>query len=1012
MKQSKVLPLEDNQFIPTELEKKGRGRRFISRPWSIRTFALNGVNLEYYADGKLKDTINILGTTTERLEPHQADNKAFPFVIHLNGGEDLILNASDEETRARCLDVFNSKGETKGETDNIVAAAAVVDKAEIMRPMRLLKASLFGELFPIPPYELIPESHYVSVPFEEFMSSFHEKCAVISWRWGPKPRTLEDAKDVEKRALTVSKDLVRFCCAQLQAHPEIEYLWLDWACIPQYQGAAVTMDEINRSGNYYRKAKMMIIWCFDHLSEERFQIKYSSYFGRVWTLSERLHRGLGSFPLKVDNFLPLILRSASSYPDHSIMRMTTEAVPVFHAEDDNLDEWIPITIHQFVAVMSDGKTWDTVPMARVHAKIDLIVSKFGHLRRIQQIVEDHLSLLLDVSSFHFMQLSVRLFAFFEWMKEDATNAKLSLGTLRQTQYYLLYQWTLRERKFLDNLNFLSHSKEIAQCRSLLSDLNLQTVVACDKPPEKIDDFVILGNTAAQIWHNVVVQPITERVSEAWLARYMTYHAGSVYQAFDPYDLFLAVQKLFKLPDCRDREMIGEVWMRLAQIAGIETGSVYSWIRNITRPGSDAFLSTCTMSYTRKQVDAKLSDNPFVVPIHPKNSIDSLNFKILGFDEEARRGLESFRSFEDIFISFPTSQASAPQKWLISDDKMVFTYALGVYFPPDSRLPTAEELLASWSWVSVGIGGEIDSHLSLRGRNALRVWETSLRDELANVLSSEGSERSKDGNALFLLTRYHPYQGHARTAIFWTFGHAEPENAHVVHWCVEGLASLPSLPMKGSPWGICEVYKLLGEAMMTCGALGSQVAQLSVLPADIDACERIVIELPAASGQTESWWRFGWNYQLNIEKEPLPSKPSAEERLGEVLAALAPFQKMAKSTMTEADLLQLDLLLELISLIGISDPVPTMYWQMLQSNYVYDRVMAKNLWYFAQFGKKLVEHMSVLPNELFSIGQIQKNLSNFVEDLGDALEYAEDDGVESSIVEEARNARNTLRDLLQ
>lgn len=57
-------------------------------------------------------------------------------------------------------------------------------------------------------------------------------------------------------------------------------------------------------------------------------------------------------------------------------------------------------------------------------------------------------------------------------------------------------------------------------------------------------------------------------------------------------------------------------------------------------------------------------------------------------------------------------------------------------------------------------------------------------------------------------------------------------------------------------------------------------------------------------------------------------------------------------------------------------------------------------------------MSVLPNELFLIGPIQKNLSNFVEDLGDALEYAEDDGVESSIVEEARKARNTLRDLLQ
>lgn len=90
------------------IEKKGRGRGAftISRPWAVRTIKLKEQNLEYYDVDKLKGNLSIKDAICRKLTPEEADSKPFPFEVDV-GKEKLILNASCEEIRAKCLEVFS-----------------------------------------------------------------------------------------------------------------------------------------------------------------------------------------------------------------------------------------------------------------------------------------------------------------------------------------------------------------------------------------------------------------------------------------------------------------------------------------------------------------------------------------------------------------------------------------------------------------------------------------------------------------------------------------------------------------------------------------------------------------------------------------------------------------------------------------------------------------------------------------------------------------------------------------
>lgn len=98
------------------LEKKGRGRNILSgRPWAVRTFKLRSQTLEYYDGDRLKGAIDIANSKTAKISVDEADGKTFPFAISTKD-EKLILNASCEEIRVRCIEIFNFAAKDKNWT--------------------------------------------------------------------------------------------------------------------------------------------------------------------------------------------------------------------------------------------------------------------------------------------------------------------------------------------------------------------------------------------------------------------------------------------------------------------------------------------------------------------------------------------------------------------------------------------------------------------------------------------------------------------------------------------------------------------------------------------------------------------------------------------------------------------------------------------------------------------------------------------------------------------------------
>jgi len=121
------------QVYEVLLEKKARGRGFsLTRPWTVRTFKLTKQSLEYYDGEKLKGTVEINGASCGLLPPEEADHKLFPFHCD-NGKEKLILNASCEEIRQRCLQIF-----TLAATDPDWTLAAIDPNPALLAAVSLL----------------------------------------------------------------------------------------------------------------------------------------------------------------------------------------------------------------------------------------------------------------------------------------------------------------------------------------------------------------------------------------------------------------------------------------------------------------------------------------------------------------------------------------------------------------------------------------------------------------------------------------------------------------------------------------------------------------------------------------------------------------------------------------------------------------------------------------------------------------------------------------------------------
>jgi hypothetical protein len=121
---------ESAQTFQVLLEKKGRARGtiglFSGRPWAIRTFKLKKQVLGYYDGDELRGEIAIAGAKCIKLDSRDADQKSCPFEIQCVNNEHVVLNASCEDVRRHCIEVFTLAANDPNWTmpDGVIATAS------------------------------------------------------------------------------------------------------------------------------------------------------------------------------------------------------------------------------------------------------------------------------------------------------------------------------------------------------------------------------------------------------------------------------------------------------------------------------------------------------------------------------------------------------------------------------------------------------------------------------------------------------------------------------------------------------------------------------------------------------------------------------------------------------------------------------------------------------------------------------------------------------------------------
>ncbi|GLC57934.1 hypothetical protein PLESTB_001291300 [Pleodorina starrii] len=197
--------------------------------------------------------------------------------------------------------------------------------------VRLMKIAAVLKWSQLKAYEDVDaEAEALQVPYAGTDDELWKRVVTISWRWAkPKPKVYES------NFLPMSELQFRELKALLQHAVDssgVEYVWIDWSCVPQ--DSVDSMVEVHRSKVFYARARLMhILPTFEDLPEEgpvrvilakaqrvlhtrasaaaanntdlhqcavaefvigaileKNRTAGREYFGRVWTLAERMAR--------------------------------------------------------------------------------------------------------------------------------------------------------------------------------------------------------------------------------------------------------------------------------------------------------------------------------------------------------------------------------------------------------------------------------------------------------------------------------------------------------------------------------------------------------------------------------------------------------------------------------------------------------------------------------------------------------------------------------------------------
>ncbi|GLC46212.1 hypothetical protein PLESTB_001535900 [Pleodorina starrii] len=192
-------------------------------------------------------------------------------------------------------------------------------------PMRLIKIGALRKWSRLKVYEEIePETECLQLPYTNIDDDKWKRVATVSWRWAsqrPEAR-LQDFSPMSERQFQELVELLR-----IAADAGIEFVWIDWSCVPQY--SEDSMVEVHRSKVFYARARLMLVLPAFHslpdggpvrviLAKALRELKARAaaansirctvaasiidailaknivagreYFGRVWTLAERMAR--------------------------------------------------------------------------------------------------------------------------------------------------------------------------------------------------------------------------------------------------------------------------------------------------------------------------------------------------------------------------------------------------------------------------------------------------------------------------------------------------------------------------------------------------------------------------------------------------------------------------------------------------------------------------------------------------------------------------------------------------
>jgi len=190
-------------------------------------------------------------------------------------------------------------------------------------PLRLMNIKALLKLRQLPVYESISPRMCLEVAYSDTTEELWSNVAVLSWRWSaPKAATLKEARPpMSPFQFKTLKRLLRGI-----ANNGICYVWIDWCCVPQY--SSNPMVEIHRSRLFYGRARQLVVLpdfkplkgcpvlrCVLHNASRELlegaanedkdslltgavldrilqdsMIASCQYFGRVWTLAERMAR--------------------------------------------------------------------------------------------------------------------------------------------------------------------------------------------------------------------------------------------------------------------------------------------------------------------------------------------------------------------------------------------------------------------------------------------------------------------------------------------------------------------------------------------------------------------------------------------------------------------------------------------------------------------------------------------------------------------------------------------------